>query len=60
MKLTFPGGVQTVTGSKYLVQTARKRILLDCGMFQGVKELGERNWLPLPVEVPSRDAHLDQ
>ncbi|PMW65771.1 MBL fold metallo-hydrolase, partial [Pseudomonas sp. GW460-8] len=65
MKLTFLGAVQTVTGSKYLVQTAQQRILVDCGLFQGVKELRERNWLPLPIEVPSLDAvilthaHLD-
>jgi metallo-beta-lactamase family protein len=65
MKLTFLGAVQTVTGSKYLVQTARQRILVDCGLFQGLKELRERNWLPLPIEVASIDAvilthaHLD-
>jgi metallo-beta-lactamase family protein len=58
MKLTFLGGVETVTGSKYLVETARKRILVDCGLFQGLKELRERNWLPLPIEVPSLDAVL--
>jgi metallo-beta-lactamase family protein len=65
MKLTFLGAAQTVTGSKYLLQTARRRILVDCGLFQGLKELRERNWLPLPSEVASLDAvilthaHLD-
>jgi metallo-beta-lactamase family protein len=42
--LSFWGGVGTVTGSKYLIQTDRAQVLVDCGMFQGLKELRERNW----------------
>jgi metallo-beta-lactamase family protein len=43
-KITFYGGVGTVTGSKYLLEHNGKRILVDCGLFQGLKELRERNW----------------
>jgi len=46
--LTFLGAAQTVTGSKYLLETGGRRILVDCGLFQGLKELRERNWAPLP------------
>jgi len=64
-KLTFLGGVGTVTGSKYLLETGGKRILVDCGLFQGFKQLRLRNWAPLPVDPKSLDAvvlthaHLD-
>ena len=44
MKLTFLGATQTVTGSKFLIQTNDRRILLDCGLFQGAKDLRLRNW----------------
>ena len=44
MKLTFLGATQTVTGSKYLLEHEQKRILIDCGLFQGKKELRLRNW----------------
>jgi len=54
--LTFLGAAQTVTGSKYLVTTGAHRILVDCGLFQGLKSLRERNWQPLPVEPKSIDA----
>jgi metallo-beta-lactamase family protein len=54
--LTFLGAAQTVTGSKYLVDTGRQRILVDCGLFQGLKELRERNWAPLPVDAKAIDA----
>jgi metallo-beta-lactamase family protein len=63
--LKFLGGVGTVTGSKYLVQSGRKRILVDCGLFQGFKQLRLRNWAPLPVDPAQIDAvvlthaHLD-
>ena len=43
-KITFYGGVGTVTGSKYLLEHNGKKILVDCGLFQGLKELRERNW----------------
>lgn len=65
MKLTFLGGVGTVTGSKYLLQTNRSRVLVDCGLFQGFKHLRMRNWSALPVLAASIDAvvlthaHLD-
>lgn len=43
-KITFLGGVGTVTGSKYLVEHNGKKVLVDCGLFQGFRELRERNW----------------
>jgi metallo-beta-lactamase family protein len=63
--ITFLGAAQTVTGSKYLVETGQARVLVDCGLFQGLKELRERNWDGLPVEPRAIDAvvlthaHLD-
>tara|TARA_R110000803_G_scaffold204367_2_gene270328 strand:+ start:2158 stop:3522 length:1365 start_codon:yes stop_codon:yes gene_type:complete len=56
VKLTFLGGVGTVTGSKYLVDTGEARILVDCGLFQGYKQLRLRNWKALPVDPASIDA----
>lgn len=56
MRLTFLGATGTVTGSKYLVTTASKRILVDCGLFQGLKQLRLRNREPLPVEPKGIDA----
>ena len=64
-KLTFLGAAGSVTGSKYLVEAAGKRLLLDCGLFQGTPELSERNYKPLPIDAKSIDyavlthAHLD-
>ena len=64
-KLTFLGAAGTVTGSKYLVEAEGKRLLVDCGLFQGLKELRLRNWNPLPEKPSSFDwcvlthAHLD-
>ena len=43
-QISFYGGVGTVTGSKYLLEHNGKKILVDCGLFQGLKELRERNW----------------
>lgn len=58
MKLTFLGAVGTVTGSKYLVEHGGRRILVDCGLFQGYKQLRLRNWAPLPLSPPAIDAVL--
>jgi metallo-beta-lactamase family protein len=63
--LTFFGAARTVTGSKYLLDTGASRILVDAGLFQGLKELRERNWQDLPLPADSIDAivlthaHLD-
>ena len=63
--LAFLGAARTVTGSKYLVESDGQRVLVDCGMFQGLKELRLRNWAALPVPEPSiqsvvlTHAHLD-
>ena len=63
--LSFLGGAGTVTGSKFLVQAGDCRLLVDCGLFQGYKQLRERNWAPFPVDPASIDAvvlthaHLD-
>jgi metallo-beta-lactamase family protein len=65
MQLTFLGATGTVTGSKYLLQHAGATLLMDCGLFQGYKELRLRNWAPLPVAPSAIDAvilthaHLD-
>jgi len=55
-KITFLGGVGTVTGSKYLIEHKDKKILVDCGLFQGLKELRERNWQDPPFDPKSLDA----
>lgn len=54
--LTFWGGVETVTGSKYLLESEGKRVLIDCGLFQGMKELRERNWQAVPFVAKDLDA----
>lgn len=54
--ITFLGAAGTVTGSKYLVETGSRRILVDCGLYQGLKELRERNWDALPVAPHEIDA----
>ncbi|MCA1565031.1 MAG: MBL fold metallo-hydrolase [Acidobacteria bacterium] len=56
--LSFWGGVGTVTGSKYLIEGARGRVLIDCGLFQGFKELRERNWQDPPFDPAQIDAVL--
>jgi metallo-beta-lactamase family protein len=64
-KLTFLGAAGCVTGSKYLVEAAGKRLLVDCGIFQGLPELTERNYQPLPIDPKTihylvlTHAHLD-
>jgi len=63
--ITFLGAAGTVTGSKYLLEFNGKRMLVDCGLFQGFKQLRERNWAPFPVDPASihavvlTHAHLD-
>ena len=65
MDIQFLGATGTVTGSKYLLRAAGKRILIDCGLFQGYKQLRLRNWAPLPLDPAAIDlvilthAHLD-
>lgn len=58
MQLTFLGAASTVTGSKYLLEAGGARVLIDCGLYQGVKQLRLRNWAELPVEPASIDAVL--
>jgi metallo-beta-lactamase family protein len=55
-RITFLGGVGTVTGSKHLIEAGGHRVLLDCGLFQGLKELRLRNWAPFPVRPVDVDA----
>lgn len=63
--LRFLGGTETVTGSRYLIELGQTRILVDCGLFQGYKNLRERNWKDFPVPADTIDyvilshAHLD-
>ena len=65
MEITFLGAAGTVTGSKYLVRTERGSLLVDCGLFQGLKQLRLRNREPFPVDLATIDAmvlthaHLD-
>jgi metallo-beta-lactamase family protein len=56
MQLRFLGGAGTVTGSKVLVEHEGRRLLVDCGLFQGLKQLRLRNWSALPVPTGSIDA----
>ena len=64
-RITFLGAAGTVTGSKSLVEASGKRLLIDCGLFQGGDELTQRNWQKLPQEPATIDfvvlthAHLD-
>ena len=64
-ELTFLGAARTVTGSKYLLTHGGSTVLFDCGLFQGLKELRQRNWDAFPVEPASvtsvvlTHAHLD-
>ncbi len=63
--LQFIGAARTVTGSKYLLEADGHRVLVDCGMFQGLKELRELNWNGIPIDASEIDAvvlthaHLD-
>ncbi|MDP4076750.1 MBL fold metallo-hydrolase RNA specificity domain-containing protein [Acidovorax sp. A1169] len=58
MRIDFLGGTGTVTGSKYLLTHNGRRLLVDCGLFQGLKQLRLHNWDPLPVDAASIDAVL--
>ena len=57
--LTFLGGAGTVTGSRFLIDTPAARVLIDAGLFQGLKELRQRNWDAFPVPPSSIDAVCD-
>ncbi len=63
--LTFLGAAGTVTGSRHVLESGQTRLLLDCGLFQGLKELRLRNWAPSPVPATSiagvllSHAHID-
>lgn len=63
--ISFLGAARTVTGSRFLVETGKARVLVDCGLFQGHKQLRLRNWAPFPVAPETIDsvlathAHLD-
>ena len=54
--ISFSGGVGTVTGSKYLLEHNGRRVLVDCGLFQGLKELREKNWQEPPFNPQEIDA----
>jgi len=56
MDITFWGAAETVTGSRHLIDIGGRRVLVDCGLFQGVKRLRERNWERFPVDPASIDA----
>lgn len=65
MEIQFLGAAKTVTGSKYLISIHSRKILVDCGLYQGHKELRLRNWQPLPIDpkkiemVILTHAHID-
>jgi metallo-beta-lactamase family protein len=64
-KITFLGAAGTVTGSKYLLEAEGKKLLVDCGLFEGSKDLKQRNWDRLPIDPATIDwvllthAHID-
>jgi len=64
-KITFLGAAGTVTGSKYLLEAEGKKLLVDCGLFEGAKDLKQRNWDKLPIDPATIDwvllthAHID-
>ncbi|MCW5936248.1 MAG: MBL fold metallo-hydrolase [Fimbriimonadaceae bacterium] len=55
-RITFQGAARTVTGSKHVIEYEGKQILVDCGLFQGPRELRELNWEPLQFDPASLDA----
>ncbi len=64
-RITFYGAARTVTGSKFLLEAGPAKVLVDCGLFQGLKQLRLKNWEPTPFDLKSLDAvvlthaHLD-
>ena len=58
VSIKFLGASGTVTGSKFLLKTSEKNILIDCGMFQGIKDLRQLNWENLSVSVEEIDIVL--
>ncbi|WP_026808560.1 MBL fold metallo-hydrolase RNA specificity domain-containing protein [Arenibacter latericius] len=58
VKIHFLGASGTVTGSKFYLETPEQNILVDCGVFQGLKELRELNWQALPIDVSKVDCVL--
>ncbi len=65
VKVKFLGASGTVTGSKFYLETPELNLMIDCGMFQGLKELREMNWVPLPIDTEKLEfvllthGHLD-
>jgi metallo-beta-lactamase family protein len=65
LALSTLGGVRTVTGSRFLIEAGERRVLVDCGLFQGLRELRDRNWADFPIPPRRIDAivithaHLD-
>ena len=63
--IAFLGATDTVTGSRFLVSSEKSTVLVDCGLFQGIKSIRKKNWDPFPVDVMTIDAvvlthaHLD-
>ena len=63
--ITFLGATDTITGSRFLVTSSQSKVLVDCGLFQGIKAIRKKNWDPFPVDVKTIDsvvlthAHLD-
>ncbi|MCA9240786.1 MAG: MBL fold metallo-hydrolase, partial [Planctomycetales bacterium] len=58
IRLSFYGAAQTVTGSKYLLEVDNTSVLIDCGLFQGLKKLRELNWAGTPFKPGALDAVL--
>lgn len=56
VSVRFLGGAGTVTGSKFLIEAEGQRVMIDCGLFQGYKQLRLRNWKPLPIDPARVDA----
>ena len=65
MQLRFLGAAETVTGSRFLLETNDLTVLVDCGLFQGNRDIRQRNWAPFPVHPNNIDtvllthAHID-